>query len=39
LEADKEVKERAVQEERMLDLSQWLVEKDREKNSKSCYWR
>jgi hypothetical protein len=38
LEAEKEVKERAAQEERMLDLSRWLADRDREKKSKAgCY--
>ena len=39
LEAEKEAKERAAPEERMLDLTQRLVDKDREKKSKAGFWR
>ena len=39
LEAEKVVKEKAAQEERMLDLTQRLADKDHEKKSKSVYWR
>ena len=34
-EAEKEAKEKAAQEERMLDLTRRLADKDREKRSKS----
>ena len=39
LEAEKEAKLRAALEERMLDLTQRLVDKDREKKSKAGFWR
>ena len=39
LEAEKEAKEKAAQEERMLDLSRRLADKDREKRGKAGYWR
>jgi hypothetical protein len=39
LDAEKEAKERAAQEERMLDLTWWLADKDHEKKSKAGYWR
>ena len=36
-EAEKEAKEKAAQEERMLDLTRRLADKDREKRSKSSF--
>ena len=39
LEAEKESKEKAAQEERMLDLTQRLANKDRESKSKAGCWR
>jgi len=39
LEAEKETKEKAAQEERMMDLTRRLADKDREKKGKSSYWR
>jgi hypothetical protein len=39
LEAEKEAKEKAAQEEQMLDLSRRLADKDREKRGKAGYWR
>jgi len=38
LEAEKEAKERAAQEERMLDLTRRLADKDRERKSKTGCW-
>ena len=38
LEAEKEAKEKAAQEERMLDLTRRLADKDREKMGKSSFW-
>ena len=38
LDAEKEAKERAAQEERMLDLSQRLPKKDHERKSKAGCW-
>jgi hypothetical protein len=38
LEAKKEAKEKAAQEERMLDLTRRLADKDREKKSKAGCW-
>ena len=38
LEAEKEAKEKAAQEECMLDLTRRLADKDHEKKSKSDYW-
>ena len=37
LEAEKEAKERAAQEERMLDLTRRLADKDRKKRGESGY--
>jgi len=39
LEAEKEAKERAAHEDRMLDLSWRLADKDRERKSKAGCWR
>ena len=39
LEAEKEAKDRAAQEEWMLDLTRRLADKDRKKKSKAGYWR
>jgi regulator of replication initiation timing len=36
-EAEREAKEKAAQEERVLDLTQRLADKDREKRSKSSF--
>jgi regulator of replication initiation timing len=38
LEAEKEAEENAAQEDRILDLTRRLVDKDREKKGKSDYW-
>jgi len=38
LEAEKEAEENAAQEDRMLDLTRRLADKDREKKGKSDYW-
>jgi hypothetical protein len=37
LEAEREAKEKATQEERVLDLTRQLADKDREKRSKSSF--
>ena len=39
LEAEKEAKEKAALEERMLDLTRRLADKDRERKSKTECWR
>ena len=39
LEAEKEAKEKAAQEERMLDLTRRLADRERKRKSKAVCWR